>query len=112
MSYVLGALLVLGLIWWWRSMNYSHRKRLHLGYYAVYLLLDDEIRSRHAADFRRSIQQATATDADRLALGASKLIEDMADRLASPSDASQSSLFGSRAMLWAVHQATTPPKAS
>jgi hypothetical protein len=108
MKYVLGVLLVLGLIWWWLSINYSHTKRLHLNHYAVYLLLNDDIRTRHAADFRRWLQQASATDADQLTFLADKVIEDMADRLAY---GSPGSLLGARAMAWEVHQATTPPSA-
>jgi cbb3-type cytochrome oxidase subunit 3 len=35
------------LIWYVKSMNLSRSKRLHLNYYNVYLLLDDEIRNSH-----------------------------------------------------------------
>ena len=83
------------LFWYIAGQRFSHRKRLHLTNYVLYLLLDDSIRTDHKAKFGQWIQQSKAQDAMQLSLQASNVIERMADSLAAGG-----STLGAHAMLW------------
>jgi hypothetical protein len=91
-------------IWYIRSMNFSHRKRLHLNYYIVYLLLDSIYHTKQSDDFRKWVRQAkvNAKDASVLSSSAYSTIENLADRLArgDPAEPTTSSVLGAHAMLW------------
>jgi hypothetical protein len=86
----------------YKHMRFSHAKRLHLNYYTVYLLLDDEIRDHHKHNFQQWIRDSHAPDASSLSLAAYKTIENMADQLAigDPTRATTSSILGASSMLW------------
>jgi|ERR1041384_3738062 hypothetical protein len=86
----------------YKSIWFSHSKRLHLRNYIIYLLLSDAVRNKHKQDFEQWFCQVDAKDASQLGHGAQNVIENMAERLArgNPSDASTSSTLGSHAMLW------------
>ena len=77
------------------GLRFSHRKRLHLTNYVLYLLLDDSIRTDPKATFGQWIQQSNARDAMHLSLQASNVIESMADSLSAGG-----STLGAHAMLW------------
>lgn len=91
-GWVLFGLLVL---WYFAGQRFSHRKRLHLRNYIVYLLLDDSIRNDHKAKFGQWIQQSDARDAMHLSLQAGNVVENMADSLAAGG-----STLGAHAILW------------
>lgn len=95
MFFVLGWILfVLAVAWHIFSMKYQHMKRLNLNHYIVYLLLNDEIRTKHKNEFGKWIQQSNAKDAMELSLAAGWTTENMADQLSS------TSALGAHAMLW------------
>jgi hypothetical protein len=99
----LGWILFAGLlVWYFISMSLSQKKRLHLNYYMVYLLLDDTTREKHKQDLQKWIRESDANDASSLSFRAYKILEDMADRLAAgdPRNPSTSSVLGAHAMLW------------
>ena len=103
MSGTLGWILfVLTLIWFVFSYRLSHKKRLRLNYYVVYLLLNDAIREKHKMDFEGWLQNAQAGDASSLTLKALTALEDMANRLAvgDPANPASSSVLGAHAMIW------------
>ena len=74
---------------------FSHRKRLHLRNYVLYLLPDDSIRTDHKAKFQQWVQQSNARDAMQLSSQASNVIERMADALGTGG-----STLSAHAMLW------------
>jgi hypothetical protein len=91
-GWILFALL---LLWYVAGQRFSHRKRLHLRNYVLYLLLDDSIRMDHKAKFQQRIQQSNARDAMQLSSQAGNVIENMADSLGAGG-----STLGAHAMLW------------
>jgi hypothetical protein len=96
MGWIGWALLVLLLLWYFASQTFSHRKRLHLRNYIVYLLIDDSIREDHKAKFAQWIRQSGASNALELSSMAHSVIESMADSLASKG----SSTLAAHAMMW------------
>lgn len=114
MTILAWSLFALALVWGIASQRLSHRKRNALENYVIYLLLADEIRTQHAADFRRWITQSNAADAMALAIAAHRTVDNMAERLAAgdPQRAVTSSYLGSHAMLWHVKQGDKPTKAT
>jgi hypothetical protein len=96
MEWIGWVLFVLLLFWYFAGLNFSHRKRLHLRNYIVYLLIDDAIREDHKAKFGQWIRQSNERNALQLSSMTNNVIESMADSLASGG----SSTLGAHAMLW------------
>jgi hypothetical protein len=107
MEFLGWVLFVLLLIWFIAGMRFSHKKRLHLNYYIVYLLLNDATREKHKQDFEKLIRETDANDASSLSLKAYNALEGMADRLAAgdPNIPSTSSVLGAHAMIWECKKA-------
>jgi hypothetical protein len=72
----------------------SIQRRLNLESYAIYLLLNDDIRENHKEKFKQWIAQATAKNAFDLAFDARNAIADIANRLA------DDSVLAASAMVW------------
>lgn len=87
------------LVWFLASYRFSHKKRLNLNYYIVYLLLNDDIRESHKRKLEQWIHNSDAKDALSLALQAYSAVEQMADAL---STSSPSSAVGAVGILWQV----------
>ena len=96
MEWVGWGLLLLALLWHHQGMKLSHRKRLNLRNYVIYLLVDDSIRKDHKTKFESWIRESLAKDALELSSGADSTVENMADILASEGD----STIGAHALLW------------
>jgi hypothetical protein len=96
MEWIGWGLFVLLLLLYFASMNFAHRKRLHLRNYIIYLLVDDSVREDHKAKFEQWIRQSSASNAMELSSRAHSVIENMADSLASEG----SSTLAAHAMLW------------
>ena len=106
MATVAWILLALAVAWHFASQRRSHRKRIQLESYVVYLLLSDDIRGRHQAEFRKWIASTDALDAFALSAAAHRVIDHMAESLAvgDPSRPGTSSTLGAHAMLWQIKQ--------
>lgn len=102
MGYVGWALFILTLLWAVKSLNYSHRKRLALNYYMAYLLLDDNMRQKHQANFVKWIKENDAPNASALAGQAWMALERMADSLAAGAPGVPGSALGATGMVWDV----------
>src|SRR2546430_17672709 len=96
MQWIGWVLFILLLIWFFASYTTSHRIRLNLRNYIVYLLLQDPIREYHKAKFEQWIQQSHAKDAMELSSAAHNVIEIMAGSLATKGG----STLAAHAMLW------------
>ena len=86
-----GILLVL----YFSSMKYTHRRNLNLSNYAIYLLLNDEIRRGHKEKFTDWIIQTEAIDSKSFALKSWHVIDRMSENLAE-----SGSFLAAHAMIW------------
>lgn len=111
MAILAWSLLALAVVWHVLSQHLGQRKRTALENYVIYLLLSDEIRTRHQAEFQQWISRSNAADAMALALAAHRTVDNMAQRLAAgtPQQPATSSYLGSHSMLWAVKQGAKSP---
>jgi hypothetical protein len=105
MGYLGWVLFVLSVIWYFKSVTFSHRKRIHLNCFVTYLLLSDEIREAQKKGFQNWIRAADASDPQALIDGAFQATERLADELALAAEKpGASSLFGARGMIWAYKE--------
>lgn len=106
MATIAWILFVLAVVWHFSSQRLNHRKRNQLESYAVYLLLSDDIRRRHQADFQQWIAQSNASNALALSTAAHQVVDSMAERLGvgDPGRPGSSSTLGAHAMLWRFKQ--------
>lgn len=96
MTSSIGWILAVAIVLWSvAAQRLSHRKRRHLRHYAIYLLLDDQIRDDHKAKLEEWVRKSGANDAMQLSLRACNVIENMADSLAE-----HGSSLGAHSMLW------------
>ena len=101
LDYLGWILFVLMVIWYFKSMRFSHVKRLNLTSYVVYLLLSEELRTNHQQNFMEWISTSSFQDAMSLSHQAGAVIENMADNLATGED---SSILGAHGLLWQFKQ--------
>jgi hypothetical protein len=107
-------LFVVAVVWHIGSQRLNHRKRIALENYVIYLLLADELRTRHQADFRQWIARSDARDAMALSSAAHITVDGMAERLAAgdPQQPATSSTLGAHSMLWNAKQGGKSPGAA
>jgi hypothetical protein len=84
------------LVWFFASMIYSHKRRLYLRNYIVYLLINDEIRGDHKFKFIEWARSVDVKDAMDLSQRAYGVIENMAAQL------SATSTLAAYTMIWKV----------
>ncbi len=105
MCYLGWGLFVAFFAWYIYSNQMMHRTRLGLNYYIIYLLLDDEMRSRYKQDFTKWIAQADAKDGQSLLLAGCGAIDSIARRpQEGGADGKGASAFGALGMMWKVKQ--------
>ena len=109
MEYTGWLLAVVLVVWHIKSMNRSHRKRLHQNHFVTYLLLSSDIFEAQRKGFQEWIRGNDAPDAHSLAIRAYSAIENLADRLAAgtPGEPGASSALGATAMIWEFKQRGT-----
>jgi hypothetical protein len=87
-------------LWFVAAQRFSHRRRLHLRNYVVYLLLNDTIRNDHREKFEEWIRTSGARDAMQLGVRACNTIESMAESL------DKHTVLGAHSTLWNSDAAT------
>jgi len=90
-------------VWYVASQNFSHKKRLHLRSYVIFLLLNDAVRDDHKGKLADWIQKSDALSPKELHDRADSVIENMADRFA----VSGNSLLAAVSLLWESEAAST-----
>lgn len=96
MTWVIVVLLLLLLLWQVSSLTLSHKRRLHLFNYTLYMILDDAMRADQRAKFEDWIRKCAAKDQRQLFSMARQVLEGHIENWAKATP----STVAAHALLW------------
>jgi hypothetical protein len=100
--FILSGWVMFGLLAWWhvyskkKSSEKSGKKLIHLDYFIVWLLLNDEMRNKWKNDFDAFLRDDDATSAPLTGVRAFLAIDSLGEQLAQGEDW----VLGTSALLW------------
>lgn len=95
MTYVLIGIIIFLIIWFIFAYRLSHKTRLFLVSYIIYLLMDDSIKEDHQSKFKEWIRSHDYPDSLIFGRAANRTIERMAESLGQ-----HYSLLAANKMIW------------